>query len=168
MTSRGILCVSLLAMMLAGCAQRQFVKGHGLDPSETVLVVINPKGALAVTNYGNSCRTPCYLPLLRARGGDITVSLDGFHTERVTVTSSVSDTAVARRTADLAVEALDPDPVGLGLTALAQLLDGKGGVMALNERDLMIELRSLAPGEEDLLGNAEPLTGERVPIKLSD
>ncbi|WP_067787626.1 hypothetical protein [Paraurantiacibacter namhicola] len=145
----------------------QFVKGHGLAPSETAHIVTLPAGALAQTNYGDSCRTPCYLPLLRDRGGEITVSAPGFHTERFTVTSSVSAQQVAQRTTSMAVEASDPDPVALGLTALANVMDGRGGVMELDERDFQIELRPLAEGEEDLLAPATPLTGERVPIDLS-
>ncbi|GEM_PF-1358899 len=159
-----IACALIAGTLLSGCATRQFVKGEGLKPSETVLVVTDPAGAIAENGHGNSCSTPCYIPLLRARGGEITVSKDGYHTERFQITSSVTDRKVAMRSADFAVEAIDPDPVSIGLTALAHALDGKGGVMELDTKDITVTMRPLAPGEEDLLADAEPLTGERIPL----
>lgn len=157
-----------ILMASAGCAQMQFVKGHGLKPSETVRVVTLPAGATATSSYGQSCTTPCYLPLLRAEGGDLTVSLDGFRTERFTVTSSVSDHQIARRSTQYLAESIDPDPVSLALTAVAGILDGRGGVMELDQRDYDIELIPLAPGEEDLLAESEPITGERIAIDISE
>ncbi|MBV7267038.1 hypothetical protein [Erythrobacter ani] len=168
MNYRSLAVLSFVSVALSGCAQKQFVKGHGLAPSETVYIVTAPTGATASTNYGQSCTTPCYLPLLRAKGGEVTVAMDGHHTERFTVTSSVSDARIARRAASNAVEAIDPDPVSILLTAAAQLADGKGGVMSLDERDFVIEMRPLEDGEEDLLAPAEPITGERIPIDISE
>jgi hypothetical protein len=160
--------VAIVAALVSGCAQRQFVKGHGLAPSETVYVVTDPVGAMVSTNYGQECLSPCYLPLLRDRGGEVTVAMEGYHTERWTVTSSVDERRIALRSHSLAVEAIDPDPVSMLLTAVAQAADGKGGVMSLDERDFEIKLRPLAEGEEDLLADAEPLTGERIPIDLGE
>lgn len=161
-----ILGIALIA--LTGCAKMQFVEGHGLKPSETVHLVTAPAGAKAKSNYGQECTTPCYLPLLRDRGGEITLSLGGYRTERFMVTSSVSDRQIAQRSTSMAVEAIDPDPLSIGLGALANILDGRGGVMALDERDFEIVLTRLEEGEEDLLAEAEPITGERIPISLSD
>lgn len=94
--------------------------------------------------------------------------MDGFHTERFAVTSSVSERAIARRATSKAVEALDPDPVSILFTAAGQLSSGKGGVMALDERDFSLTLKRLADGEEDLLAPSEPLTGERIAIDISE
>lgn len=160
--------VAIGAALVSGCAQRQFVAGHGLAPSETVHIVTSPSGATASTNYGQHCETPCYLPLLRDRGGEITVALEGHHTERFRVTSSVDERRIANRSRSFATEAIDPDPIGILLSAVAQTADGEGGVMSLDERDFQITMRPLQPGEEDLLASAEPISGERIPIDVSE
>ena len=78
---RKILIVCACAAV-AGCGQNYFVKGHALAPSDRIDIVTAPAGALASNSHGNSCYTPCDLPLLTADGGEITIAKDGFHTER--------------------------------------------------------------------------------------
>lgn len=163
-----LLAISTMAVALSGCAQRQFVKGHGLAPSETVKVTTLPDGARAQSNYGQSCQTPCYIPLLREKGGEITISLEGCHTERFQITSSVSERHIVRRSSELLTEAVDPDPIGVGLSALANILDGAGGVKELNTKDIDLTLIKLEDGEEDLLAEATYLTDERIPIDLEE
>ncbi|WP_162627688.1 hypothetical protein [Erythrobacter sp. KY5] len=167
MNKQRIATIAICAALVSGCAQRQFVKGHGLAPSETVYIVTSPAGAQASSSYGQECVTPCYLPLLREKGGEVTVALEGHHTERFRVTSSVDEALIAQRSHSVAIEAIDPDPISILLTAIGQAADGKGGVMSLDERDFEIAMRPLLPGEEDLLAPAQPLTGERIPIDIS-
>ena len=152
------------ALMVSGCEQKQFVKGHFLKPSETVFVETLPQGALVESNFGQSCNTPCYIPLLRAKGGDLTISMDGYHTERIFVTSSVDGRRVAHRALDNAVAAIDPDPVDMVLSGFAQLADGKGGVMSLDHRDFALELVPLEEGEVDLNSKPVALTGKRLSL----
>lgn len=152
------------AVLVSGCEKKQFVKGHFLKPSETVFVETLPQGALVESNFGQSCTTPCYIPLLRAKGGDLTISMDGYHTERIFVTSSVDGRRVAHRALDNAVAAIDPDPVDMVLTSFAQLADGKGGVMSLDHRDFALELVPLEEGEVDREAKAVPLTGKRLTL----
>lgn len=153
------------AVVLSGCEQKQFVKGHFLKPSETVFVETLPQGATVTSNFGQSCTTPCYIPLLRAKGGDLTISKDGFHTERIFVTSSVDGRRVAHRALDNAVAAIDPDPVDMVLSSFAQLADGKGGVMSLDHRDFALELVPLEEGEIDRGAPPVALTGERLTLE---
>ena len=152
------------AMVLSGCEKKQFVKGHFLKPSETVFVETLPQGALVQSNYGQSCTTPCYIPLLRAKGGDLTISMDGYHTERIFVTSSVDERRVAMRTLDNAVAAIDPDPVDVVLSSFAQIADGKGGVMSLDHRDFALELVPLEEGEVDINSTPIALSGKRLSL----
>lgn len=157
-----------IALGLGGCAKMQGVKGHALAPAEAVQVTTLPTSATASNGHGQSCQTPCSLPLLRASGGQITIALDGFRTERVQIGSAVSDKYVAERARTYAVEAIDPDPASIGLTLLGHALGGRGGIRTLESNEIRIELAQLAEGEQDLLAEAKPLTGERVPIDLNE
>lgn len=156
-----------IVVALSGCANAFGVKSNPLAPAQSVTVATMPAGALATNGHGNSCVTPCQIPLMTDRGGEITVALGGFQTERVQVTSSVSERRLAMRSANVAVEAIDPDPASILLTALGHAASGKGGVMSLDNRHLELELTPLAEGEEDLLAPAVPSTGERIPIDIS-
>ncbi|WFL77092.1 hypothetical protein P7228_14015 [Altererythrobacter arenosus] len=167
MRSRGVFPV-LLASAVAACGPNYFVKGHSLAPAESVTIATYPTGALATNAQGNRCVTPCKLPLLTGDGGEITISKEGYHTERHYVGVQDSKRKLAMRSADLAVEAIDPDPVTMGLTLLAHAASGKGGVQELDVRSIQSELIPLKEGEEDLLAPAQPVTGERIPIDLSD
>ncbi len=140
-----------MALALGGCAKMQGVKGNALAPAEAVHVATLPSSAIASNGHGQSCRTPCSLPLLRSLGGEITIALDGFRTERVQIGSSVSDRYVAERARTYAVEALDPDPASIGLTLLGHALGGRGGVRALDTNAIRIELVELQVGEETFL-----------------
>lgn len=158
----------LAAAGLSACGQNYFVKGHALAPAGKVDVITAPAGATATNAHGNTCVTPCTLPLLTADGGEITLALAGYRTERHYVGARVSDRKIAMQAADYAVEAIDPDPFDIALTALSHAIAGRGGVQELDTRRIETELIELEEGEEDLLADARPLTGERIAIDLSE
>ncbi|MFN2100644.1 hypothetical protein [Altererythrobacter sp. MF3-039] len=162
---RKILVVGACAAV-AGCGQNYFVKGHALAPADRLDIVTAPAGALASNRHGNSCYTPCDLPLLTKGGGEVTIAKQGFHTERYMIGVQPSSKRIAMQATDLAVEATDPDPVTLPMTILAQMVGGKGAVQELDTSELRIELRELEEGEVDWLADDKPLTGERIPIDL--
>ncbi len=155
-----ILLASTIA--LSGCANAFGVKSKPLASAQDIKVVTMPAGALVETEYGNSCTTPCKVPLLTSRGGELTISLDGHQTERAFITSSVFEKRLAIRAADVAVEAIEPDPASIALNALGQLIGGKGAVMELDQRRLDLELLPLLEGEADALAPAMALTGNRI------
>ncbi|MBD2842599.1 hypothetical protein [Erythrobacter rubeus] len=168
MRTMAVYTIVAITLGLGGCAKFEGVEGHALAPAEAVHVATLPASAIASNGHGQRCRTPCSLPLLRATGGDITIALDGYHTERLRISSDVSDRYMAERTRTYAVEAIDPDPASMGLTLLGHALSGRGGVRTLETNEIRVELIRLAEGEEDLLAAAQPLTGERIPIDLTE
>ena len=168
MTTKTVAAALICTLTLGGCASTDWVNGHTLETAESLAVLTLPAGATVTTEYGDSCTSPCKVPLLTKRGGEVTVELAGYCTERHRITSSVSDSRVARRATSYAIEASDPDPVSIGLTALGDALTGKSGVMAIDKRKREVEMVALADGEEDLPAPAEPLTGERIPIDLGE
>ncbi len=155
------------ALSVSACGPNYFVKGKPLAPAQDLTIVTMPTGAVASNNHGNSCITPCKLPLLTARGGEIMISKDGYRTELHYIGSDISEARVVRRAASNAVEAIDPDPVSIALTALGNAVSGKGALMDLDRMRIMSELIPLEDGEEDVLGRDAPLTGERIPIDIS-
>ncbi len=161
-----IATVSLLA--LSACGPNYFVKGHALKPAQQVDVATAPTGALVSNNFGNSCRTPCKLPLLTARGGELLIEKEGYFAELYYIGSEISGTKVALQASDIALDAIDPEPVTIGLTAIAHMISGKGAVMDLDRREIRSELIPLPEGEEETLATSDPLTGERIPIDLSE
>ena len=76
-----VLAVAGTALVLAGCASNNsdLSKYFRNEPVlETVRFESEPPGADARTSTGQSCRTPCALPLAGAQGFDVTFTMAGF------------------------------------------------------------------------------------------
>lgn len=75
--------VAAIALTASSCAPT--VSGQPFAPAETVEINTAPIGATARTEYGDSCITPCLLPLLRSRGGEIYIDLAGYQGETISI-----------------------------------------------------------------------------------
>lgn len=135
---RGLIVLAVTAS-ICGC-----VSGRGLAASQVVPVYSYPAGAHVVTSYGNSCTTPCRVPLPLDRGGSILVSLSGFEPQKIEIGSRVS----ARHVADTALDGVDPLDAGLNLAFVA--LSGPGVYKELERNRVEVVLKPLdetTPGQ---------------------
>ena len=128
---RGLIVLAVTAS-LGGC-----VSGRGLAASQVVPVYSYPAGAHVVTSYGNSCTTPCRVPLPLDRGGSILVSLSGFEPQKIEIGSRVS----ARHVSDTALDGVDPLDAGLNLAFAA--LSGPGVYKELERNRVEVVLKPL-------------------------
>ena len=140
--TRGLIAL-ILATSLGGC-----VSGRGLAASQVVPVYTYPAGAHVVTSYGDSCTTPCRVPLPLDRGGSILVSLSGFEPQKIEIGSRVS----ARHVADTALDGADPLDAGLNLAFAA--LSGPGVYKELERNRVEVVLKPL--------GDAKPEEGQSL------
>lgn len=152
----------VIVASLAACGSKTFVSGHPTRQAQFVHVAANVEGALATSEYGDRCRTPCNLPLLADRGGAITISAPGFASQRHLVGSEY-----------LLVE---PPPSSIsgsvfkggGLSGVklgaSASLGGPRKVAILDEGYLLVELAALTEGEADPLGADELTSGQRYTL----
>lgn len=132
----------LLCASLAGC-----VSGRGLAPNQPVAVYSVPAGARAITNYNDSCITPCKLRLPNDVGGTISVEKQGYETATISIGSHVDASAVARS----AAEFTDPADGALEIATGAVL--GEGIVKRLDKRTIQV---TLTPSSEAVAKSAIP------------
>lgn len=126
------MAVLILAASLGGC-----VSGRGLAATQVVPVYTYPAGAHVVTSYGDSCTTPCRVPLPLDRGGSILVSMSGFEPQKIEIGSRVS----ARHVSDTVLDGVDPMDAGLNLAFAA--LSGPGVYKELERNRVELVLKPL-------------------------
>ncbi len=121
-----------LAGLLSGC-----VGGNPMVRNAPVKIRTNPEGALATSEYGDSCTTPCSLRLRTSRGGMIRITKEGHEDVEVFVGSHHSSTKAIGRAVG---HAIDPDPTDLAIDAIFTLFDPVGQDRRLNTYSVQIDL----------------------------
>jgi len=79
--------------------------------AETLAVESEPPGAEAKTSIGQSCRTPCQLPVQPGREFSVTLALSGYQPQTVSVRPEADGASAAPR--------LAPNPIHVTLQAVA-------------------------------------------------
>jgi PEGA domain len=101
--------------MLAACSATMpslsldFMKSA--PQAETLAIESEPPGAEAKTSSGQSCRTPCQLPVQPGSEFSVTLALSGYQPQTVSVRPEAEGASAAAR--------LAPNPVHVELQALA-------------------------------------------------
>jgi hypothetical protein len=147
------------ALLCAGAlAVSGFVGGNPLVHSQSVRIRTDPPGAVATSEHGDSCITPCRLRLRTSRGGIIRVAHASYEPVDVVVGTRHSPYRVAATAAQAANLMADPDPVSLGFFALHFLIDGAGHTRRLSTRrvDIAMTPLGLLQAREILQASALP------------
>ena len=129
-----------ICLVMSGC-----VSSRPFESSDSISITSTPSGALATTNYGDSCRTPCKLRLLSGSGGTVTVEKEGFEVQEIEVGVRRSGTKTALTATDSALLAADPDPLNILLSGLDRLIDGRGQTHKIDLRDVHVVMQELTP-----------------------
>lgn len=155
------------AALLSACA----VNGHSpLKRSAPVKIVTAPAGALAESEYGDSCVTPCSLRLLMSRGGAIRITKEGYEDYEVDIGSRVSKTKAAiGGTANAAYYLDDPSPVDAVIDALELAVNPDAQYRDLDQYSIVVRLTPLGglPPEEESEESADPYVDENGVILLN-
>ena len=105
-----VIAVTACGLMLGACSAAMpsldFLKSA--PQSETLAIESEPAGAEAKTSLGQSCRTPCQLPVQPGSEFSVTVALSGYHSQTVAV----------RPDAEGSTPRLAPNPVQVTLQAV--------------------------------------------------
>ena len=105
-----VIAVVACGMMLAACSATMpsldFLKSA--PQSETLAIASEPPGAEAKTSLGQSCRTPCQLSVQPGSEFSVTLALNGYQSQTVSV----------RPEADGSTPRLAPNPVHVALQAV--------------------------------------------------
>lgn len=133
--------------LLSGC-----VGGNPLVNKGRVKIRTSPEGALATSEYGDSCTTPCSLFLRTSKGGTIRISKAGYEAETVSIGTYFDE---AEMVFDGAREAVRPDPFRIAVNGLLTLVDAKGQYRKLDTRRVNVAL---------LLLGSRPQTPKQVPL----
>jgi PEGA domain len=110
-----VMAVTACGFMLAACSvtmpslSLDFMKSA--PQAETLAIESEPPGAEAKTSLGQSCRTPCQLPVQPGTEFSITLTLSGYQPQRVSVHPEADGASAAPR--------LAPNPVHVDLQAVA-------------------------------------------------
>jgi hypothetical protein len=112
---RRVIVIAAASMSLAGCASFSMDSFRSAPPPVTVQFDSTPQGADARTSLGQSCKTPCSLPVSSDGGFSVTFSLPKFQplTVPVSVTKNPGDLFTAGTTV------IEPNPVVGELQPLA-------------------------------------------------
>src|SRR5213082_605150 len=104
-------------IMLAACSATMpslsldFMKSA--PQAETLAIESEPPGAEAKTSLGQSCRTPCQLPVQPGSEFSVTFALSGYQPQTVSVRPEAGGASAAPR--------LAPNPIHATLQAVAPL-----------------------------------------------
>ena len=163
-------------LSVAACGPIQSVKFQSPAANESVEVVTSPSGAIASNDFGNTCITPCRLPISRTAGGSILISHEGYRTERHFIGTDVASEPIVEN-ADQYIN--DRDPEGEAIKSVLLAVAAKDRLKRLDVKKIELTMTPLAEGEEDplapdvaisgdLFSSYRPITGERIPIDISD
>jgi len=107
-----VIAVIACGLMLAACSATMpsldFLKSA--PQSETLAIESEPPGAEAKTSLGQSCRTPCQLVVQPGSEFSVTLALNGYQPQTVSVRPDAEATSAAPR--------LAPNPVHVTLQAV--------------------------------------------------
>jgi hypothetical protein len=147
-----LLCLGAGAALLGGC-----VGGNPLVNNSSVKIRTSPAGALATSEYGDSCKTPCSLRLRTSKGGTIRISKAGYEDETLSIGTHFDEAGLAMEGVR---QASRPDAFGLAVEGLFTLLDRKGQYRKLDTRRVNVALLPMgstpAPREVPLASAAAP------------
>lgn len=108
-------------LLLTGC-----VGGDVLSRNAPVKIESSPPGAMATSEYGDSCTTPCSLRLPTDRGGSIRIAKAGYEDYETYVGSHFSKVKAGVGTAaDTAYYVDDPSPIVAGVDVLDAAFNSK-------------------------------------------
>ncbi len=109
-----VIAVTACGLMLAACSATMpslsldFMKSA--PQAETLAIESEPPGAEAKTSLGQSCRTPCQLPVQPGSEFSVTLALSGYQPQTVSVHPEADGASAAPR--------LAPNPVHVELQAV--------------------------------------------------
>jgi PEGA domain len=109
-----VIAVTACGLMLAACSATMpslsldFMKSA--PQAETLAIESEPPGAEAKTSLGQSCRTPCQLPVQPGSEFSVTLALSGYKPQTVSVHAEADGASAAPR--------LAPNPVHVELQAV--------------------------------------------------
>src|SRR5712664_2947470 len=107
-----VIAVMACGLMLAACSATMpsldFLKSA--PQAETLAIESEPPGAEAKTSLGQSCRTPCQLPVQPGSEFSVTLALSGYKPQTVSVHPEADGASAAPR--------LAPNPVHVELQAV--------------------------------------------------
>lgn len=148
--------------MLASCGAKNFVSGHPTSQAQFLFVDANVDGALVTSEYGDSCRTPCNIPLLADRGGKVMISAPGHASQRHLVGSEYLVVTPPPTTVSASVFTGGRwSGVSVGASTS---FSGPKRIAVLDEGLLLVELQPLGEGEVDPLQPGELTTGRRYTL----
>jgi hypothetical protein len=110
-----VIAVTACGFMLTACSATMpslsldFMKSA--PQAETLAIESEPPGAEAKTSLGQSCRTPCQLPVQPGSEFSVTLALSGYQPQTVAVRPEADGASAAPR--------LAPNPVHVELQAVA-------------------------------------------------
>ncbi len=139
--------VVIYSSALSACA----VNGHSLlENSAPVKIMTAPSGAIAKSEYGDTCVTPCSLRLLMSRGGAITIAKEGYEDYAAHVGSRVSKAkAVVGATADAAYYLDDPSPAVVAVDFLESLFNSNANYKELDSYSIIVRLTPIDDAAPD-------------------
>ena len=109
-----VIAVMVCGFMLTACSATlpslslDFMKSA--PQAETLAIESEPPGAEAKTSLGQSCRTPCQLPVQPGSEFSVTLALSGYQSQTVSVRPEADGASAAPR--------LAPNPVHVDLQAV--------------------------------------------------
>jgi hypothetical protein len=110
-----VIAIMACGFMLAACSATlpslnlDFMKSA--PQAETLAIESEPPGAEAKTSIGQSCRTPCQLPVQPGREFSVTLALSGYQPQTVSVRPEADGASARPR--------LAPNPIHVTLQAVA-------------------------------------------------
>jgi PEGA domain len=112
-----VIAIMACGFMLTACSATMpslsldFMKSA--PQAETLAIESEPPGAEAKTSIGQSCRTPCQLPVQPGREFSVTLALSGYQPQTVSVRPEAYGASATPR--------LAPNPIHVTLQAVAPL-----------------------------------------------
>jgi hypothetical protein len=126
-------------LLLASCVGGDFLTRNAL-----VRIESSPSGALATSEYGDSCKTPCSLRLPTDRGESIHISKAGYEDYETYVGSHFSKVKAGFGTAaDTAYYIDDPSPVVAAVDVLEAALNSKSKYRYVSSYNVYARLISM-------------------------
>lgn len=163
--------IKAASLILLAVATSACVGGNPLVHSNAVRVRSTPTGALATSEYGDSCTTPCRLRLRTSRGGVIRVTHQGYEPAEVSIGTRPNHVSNAQDAARVTLAASEGDVVTLAFTALEYALDPRGYGRRLDTRRVHVDLYpagALRPMETQHAATDSAATGVGGPLLPPD
>src|SRR4051794_8601474 len=106
-----VIAVLACGFTLAACSMPSLDFMKSAPQAERLAIESEPPGAEAKTSLGQSCRTPCQLPVQPGREFSVTLALSGYQSQTVSVRPEADGASATPR--------LAPNPIHVTLQAVA-------------------------------------------------